>query len=464
METTLLRADEWAQVEFGEVSLGDLRRAKRLSRVASALAKRPSGTLPTALTTWKELKSGYRLLANEMVRYETIMTPHWERTRQMCQQKGEYLVIEDSTQLDFTQRPEVKGLGRIGDDRGKGLCLHSSLAARIESWSDDGIPHVRLMGLFYQKCWVREEEPKKGRESRGSRLKRKRESERWGEGFRQSGGPPEGSRWIYLADRESDIYEVFEECQALGIDFIVRACQARVLEGEDQLVFKAVARARLVGRFKVELRARPGVPARTATVELRARRVTLRGPWRPDGRKSPILVNVVEAKEIDVPMGVEPIYWVLITSLPIETFREVKLIVGCYSRRWLIEEYHKALKTGAGVEETQLSEVKRIKALLGILAIVAVRLLNMKLLVLARPETPVEWEEVGEEVRQILEVKIGKPKEWWDYRTLLVGVARLGGFLARKGDGNPGWITIWRGWNRLMDMAYGYRLATVKGG
>jgi hypothetical protein len=133
--------------------------------------------------------------------------------------------------------------------------------------------------------------------------------------------------------------------------------------------------------------------------------------------------------------------------------------VKAYTKRWLIEEYHKALKTGAGVEQSQLSSSAAIRALLGILAVVAVRLLNMKLLARSRPDEAITPETVGPEVLKILEAKRGKPKGGWTHRTLLVRIAGLGGFLGRKSDGLPGWQTIWRGWDRLMIMVQGYDLA-----
>lgn len=462
MNTTLLGASEWAQVEFGNSSLGDLRRAKRLVQVASALAEKPSGALPSALSNWAELKAAYRLLARPEVTYERIIPECFRdclRTRQDCQQRGKYFLIEDTTQLDFTNHRETKGLGRIGDDGGQGLCLHTTLAVRVENWLEDMSPEVTLAGLFNQKCWVREAGPKKGQESKSQRLKRKRESQRWAEWFPEIGMPPEGVEWTHIGDRESDIYEAFERCKKSGREHIIRACQARSLEGEDVKVFEAVGQSPLLGILKVKLRARPGSPAREAQVEVRALGVTLRGPWRPDRRPAPLSMNVVEAKEINVPAGVEPIHWVLLTSWPIETFQQVIKVIKAYGFRWLSEEYHKALKTGAGIEMSQLSEGRRIKALLGILAIVAIRLLNMKLLARAKPNMTIAPEEIGVEALRILEKKFGLPKGGWNYKNALTAIARLGGFLARKGDGHPGWITIWRGWQRLMDMVQGYTMA-----
>ena len=460
MDTTLFSASEWAQTEFGEVICGDVRRKKRLIRVAKALVETPNGTLPPAIPKWAELKSAYRLFGIEEVMYENIIEPHCKRMRNICGQKGEYLLIEDTTQIDFTFRKNIKGLGRIGDDGGKGMYLHTTLAACIEEWEENGKPRITVPGLFNQMSWTREGTSKREQgETTTERLSRNRESQRWTSIFKKTGGPCSGSKWIYVADRESDIYEVFEECQKNSIDFIVRANQRRALEGLDVSIFDAIKECPVQGKFEIELRARPDIPARKAVVEVRSSCVTLRGPWRPGGRLEPFTLNVVEVREIKQPKGINPIEWVIMTSLHIEKLAEVKRIIGAYSRRWIIEEYHKALKTGTRIESSQLSDVNRIKALLGVLSIVAVRLLNMKLLASALPNTAIEVENIEPEILNILEAKFTKPKGGWNNSSLLTAIARMGGFLARKSDGNPGWITIWRGWKRLTDMTYGYRLA-----
>jgi hypothetical protein len=187
-------------------------------------------------------------------------------------------------------------------------------------------------------------------------------------------------------------------------------------------------------------------------------RGTLRGPQRPGGRLAPERMNGVEVREADPPAGTEAIHWVLLTSWPIENLRDVLRVVKSYTRRWLIEEYHKALKSGVGVEDSQLTSARSLQALIGILAIVALRLLSLKLLNRSRPDEPVSKDEIGPEALQLLEKIYRKPKGGWTNGTVLVNIARMGGFLARKGDGSPGWKTIWQGWHKLMTMVEGVRL------
>lgn len=460
MDTTLLSSWNWAQEEFSKASLGDRRRGARLVRVASALARNPGGALHGALPSWAEVKAAYRLLERKEVTHEAVLATHQGRTRDECRRAGEILLVEDTTSLDFTTHYMTEGLGRIGDDGGSGFHLHSTLALRIERWDEEIDPQITLVGLFAQQCWARTMPTiGSGKEKRVRRLNRDRESQRWAAALEVGEGPSEGTRWTYMADRESDIYEVFEKCRSRGVDWIVRANQPRALAEADGSVFTVVAESARLGSYALDLRARPGHKRRTARIEVRGVRTTLRGPWRPGGTRAPVEVNVVEAREVDPPAGVEPIHWVLLTSWSIGTFAAALRVIKAYTRRWLIEEYHKALKTGAGVEESQLTTAHSLKALIGMLAVVAVRLLKMKLLAIAHPDAPVEPEEIGADAQVILEKKFGRPAGGWTRQTVMIAIAKVGGFLARKHDGNPGWISLWRGWHRLMLMVQGFALA-----
>lgn len=459
MRTTLQTPSAWAEVEFRGAELHDVRRTRRLVRVASALAAHPSGLLPRAFGDWAALKAAYRLFGQKDVTYERIITPHWQRTRQACRNPGEYLLVEDTTDLDFTSHSMTEGLGWTGDGGGRGLYLHSTLALHIARWTEAQEPEVTALGLLGQQVWTRQPKTPDRLEKKRDRLKRTRESQRWAKVFETMPPPPGGARWTYVADRESDIYEVFERCAAHGVETIVRANQPRALAQDDRSVFEAVAQSDVLGRFDLALRARPGQKARTAQIEVRACTVTLRAPWRPTRKPPARTLHVVEAKEVAAGDVARPIRWVLLTTWPTSDFASCLRVVKTYAKRWLIEEYHKALKTGAGIEQSQLSSAAAIEALLGILAVVAVRLLNMKLLAASTPEETIHPEDVGPTVLKILEAMHGKPKAGWTHRTLLVRIARLGGFLGRKSDGLPGWQTLWRGWNQLVTMVQGYDLA-----
>jgi hypothetical protein len=459
MRTNALQpAGQWAQEEFGFANLGDVRLNKRLVNVMTKLAQNPGGTLPQALPEWAELKAAYRLFDNASVGYENVLAPHLERARAACREPGEYLIIEDTSDLDYTAHRRTRGLGVIGDGRGRGFELHSALAVRVEAWTLEQRPEGRVVGLLGQKCVGPQPAPKG--ESRHERLRRRRKSERWAEVFAEVGGPPGGCRWIYIAERESDFYEPMQRCQQQGVDFVIRGCQDRRLAREGGKLRAALAAAPGLGQSPVELRSRGGVAARTAIVQLRAVQVDLDGPWRPGGWQEPLLgVWALEAVEVDAPEAVaEPLHGVLLGSLPCQTLAEGRRVVGYYTSRWWVEEYHKALKSGAGVEDSQLEQGARLEPLIAALAVVAVRLLSTKLLAHSRPEGLEAKQSFGPEALAILEKRYGQPKGGWTNQNVLVATARLGGFLARKGDGMPGWQTIWRGWHRLLWMCQGLEI------
>jgi hypothetical protein len=462
MATTLMAATDWAAQEFGGAQLGDGRRSRRLLQLAAALAEDPHGTLPGSFESWAEVKAAYRLLEGPDVTYDRILTPHRTRVRAACRQPGEYLLVEDTSELDFSSHLAAQDLGRIGNDGGRGLFVHSTLALRIQRWNARQEPEVTFEGLFDQRWWARTTPTGRKRRRKREKLSEPRESARWAASAAEAGSPPAEVRWTFVADRESDLYETFGRCEDQHWNFILRACQPRALADADGSVFTAVGESREWGRFTVDLRARPGQAARPAEVAVRVCTVNLRGPWRPGGELPPRCVRVVEARELDPPAGVEPLHWVLLTDWPCATFEQAWRVIQAYTRRWLIEEYHKCLKTGTGVEQSQLATAARLTALLAILAVVAVRLLNVKLLAATLPDEPVGPEELGPEALEILETKFGRPRGGWTHQSLLVGVARLGGFLARKGDGNPGWLTLWRGWRKLMLLVQGYDLARAK--
>lgn len=461
MTTTLRTPAQWAESQFASAELGDRRRTQRLVEMATSLAQRPSGTLPQAFPEWKDLKATYRLLDHVEFGPEEIQQTHRQQSLAACRQPGEYLWIEDTTELDYSRHPRTEQLGFIGNGRGRGIWLHSTLAVRVEGWKSEEQPEGVAVGLLGQSSWIRTQKGLRYQNWR-HRMSRPRESDRWAKVLDPIGPPPPGCRWIYLADRESDFYEPIQRCRRNGEDFIIRGFRDHRLAGAEGCLFAALAQAAVQGVSRVQLRGRNGEPAREATVSLRCCRVRLKGPWRPQGVQEDLEVQVVEARELVPPPGAQPLHWILLTSLPCQTLAQLKRVVARYAMRWWIEQYHKALKSGAGIEESQLEKGFRIENLLAVLAVVAVRLVNTQWLARNRPEEPVEAESFGVNALKILSAKYETPAGGWTNRSILIAVARLGGFLARRHDGMPGWQTIWRGWSTLMCMCEGVEILNEK--
>src|SRR5689334_23159288 len=293
MHSCLLPSQTWAELEFGSAKMGDWRRTKRLVQIGEALARKPSGTLPEAFPQWADLKGAYRFFSNPKVDYQAIIQPHWERTWQSCCEPGEVLLVEDKSELDFSNHRHCRGLGQVGNQYGRGLCLHTNLALRVEGWDAEHRPEISVIGVAGQQCWARPvpKGKKKKKENWRQRLQRPRESEYWAQTLAQMPRRPEWAHWIFMGDREADLYEGFERCLEAWIDFIVRARCNRALAEEDQGVFEAVAQAPVLGHMEVEVRSRPGRSKRVAQIEVRVVSVSLRGVWRKGGPRPPLTVQ-----------------------------------------------------------------------------------------------------------------------------------------------------------------------------
>jgi hypothetical protein len=457
MINTVLAPAQWAQLEFSLVRLGDQRRTQRLVNIATRLAQSPGGTLPQAMPHWSELKAAYRFFSQPQNTHESILRPHWERTQAACREPGEYLLIEDTTILDYSPHGGTTGLGIIGDN-GRGLCLHSTMAMKVVAWDLEQQPEAVVVGLLNQQCRAQKRRPP-GETRAGRMWRRDRSSKRWAEVLKTAAGPAAGSTWTFVADREADFYEPIQYCQQRGVDFVIRAFQNRRLADGAGRLWDRLNQAEVLGEVGLELRSRPGAKARRARVQLSRTSVCLSGPWRPGGWQADLAeLQVLKVKEIDPPADGEPLHWILLTSLPCTNLAQARRIVGRYTARWHIEEYHKALKSGAGVEKSQLAQAYRLETLVAVLSLVAIRLLNTKLLARACPDKVLEPGQIGAEGLQLLAERFGTPKAGWTQGSFWVAVARLGGFIGRKGDGEPGWQTIWRGWQRLVWMSQGLEL------
>lgn len=450
-------AAEWAQQQFSDCELGDRRRIKRLIKVAEQVANDPSASFPDQMATWGDLKAAYRLLDCENVTFEAIAKPHWRQTRVV--KPGRYLVLSDTTEIDFGYHREIQGLSEIGNGSGRGFLLHNALLVAAESQS--------LIGVAGQTIHYRKPRPKK--ENAAQRFKRERESRVWGDVIDQIGTPEDGVELVHVCDRGADDFEVFCHLQQNNSDWVVRASSTHRLiltpDGEKIPLIEYLPRLPVAGMYELQLRARPGQAARTAKLEVRFGRLEMpvpqhKSPYVKSLDPQPIAQSVVWVREIDPPAGATPIEWVLYTSLPVTSFDEAWAVIEYYECRWLIEEYHKALKTGCGVQRRLLRETGRLEAMVGLMSVVAVRLLQLKSVARHNPDRPARavvpllWLQMLKAVRKKLR-RVHDLTIYEFYREL----AKLGGFLGRRSDGEPGWITIWRGWEKLNTLVQGARLA-----
>jgi hypothetical protein len=387
------------------------------------------------------LKAAYRLIDNQKVTFDEIATPHWEATRQ--QSPGTYLISCDTTEVDFGSTNEATGLGPLGKGYGRGFLLHSGLMIDPETEA--------VLGLAGQKIRYRKPAPKN--ESVTRRLARDRESLVWGELIDQIGPPAGGVRFIDLCDRGADNFEVYCKCLLNRHDWIVRAARLnRVIryQSQEMTLSDCLEKLPLAGTYKLSYR--DGERGwRTAQIEVRSGTMMMpaprqKSPWLRELGITLMSMNVVEVREVNAPKGVEPLRWVLLTSLPVSTFDQSWTVIEHYEKRPIVEEFHKALKTGCRVEERQYETSDRLEAITALLSVTAVRLLQLRSASRDTPERPAS--EVVPS-RWITMLSCLRGREITTVREFYRQLAGLGGHMLRKGDGKPGWITLWRGFEKL---------------
>jgi hypothetical protein len=447
----------WAQHQFGQVVLGDARRTRRLVTSVAQIAQYPERSF-TQIFDWNALRGFYSLCHRKEATLPTLQQPHWQLTRQAMGQQALVLILHDTTQLDFTSHPALEGTGPIGEGHARGFLQHNSLAI---------VPQPRqVLGLAYQQWRVRQAAPKG--ETSAQRKRRARESDLWLEGIRAPGVPPQGCCWVDVADAGGDLYEAMVAARQVGHHFLLRASQDRLVlltpEPRQQEV-PLLTYARTLpsqGSAVVDIPSRGGRPSRTATVQLAAAPVWVPAPTEIRQRwQQPIVAAwVIRVWEAEAPAEVdEPLEWILLCSLPTTTLAEINERRTWYSGRWLAEVYHNIEKSGCAEEERRFETAASMQACLALLSVVAVRVFQLRCALESQPDASAEQVATASEVA-VVRGFLGQRKKKMTVREFVCGVARLGGFLGRTGDGDPGVRSLWRGYQRLQDMVMGFHLHT----
>ncbi len=470
----------WAEAHFSGARMGDRRRTRRVETIAEAFATRPGHTIPELFADRYDIQAAYDLFDRPEATPDAIQAGHRRLARARLRSPGYYLLIEDTTFLSFTHRRRaVPGLGPIGgsDDGQQGFLLHSVLAVAAP-WPDAATasrdrPPVAIVGLIDQRSLVRKDRPADEPKHASTRRKaRARESQRWLDASRRIGPAPadDAVRWVRVADREADIYEYLVMCKDMGHGFVVRAMQDRIVLDpatgrRGGLTGDWVAAAEPRGGVLLPLRGRDGHPARRAKLLVSFGAIRLQSPERPGhaaGAGPPIDCGFVLAREVEAPEGVEPLHWLLYHDRAVEGLAGALGVLRDYATRPLIEEFHKALKTGLGAERLQLETAARLFAATAIMSVVALRLLDLRELGRLCPDAPAGASGLDRLELSVLAAETGRPLE--AVRDVLLALGRLGGHMNRKADGMPGWLTLWRGMNRLRLLTRGARLMQQIGG
>lgn len=432
--------------QFEKVDIGDKRLNERCQKVVEAIAKHPDKSIPQACGDWSRTQGAYRFFSNENVSREVLLKSPIAHTVEHCQKFPEVIVIQDTTYLNFSGHKATEGLGPIGDKAGvMGLIVHSSLAVESELGE--------VLGLLNQEVWSRDGTYPRD-ETTEERQFRDRESQCWTRGIETV--EKQLSHAIHVADREGDIYEALEELKGKNERFVIRAHHNRLLNTKGDKLFDAVKRNPAIGKVVISVPLKSGQKKRQAILTLRAVSLTIRPPKTLGREGQNLNIHVVETREEHAPKGCIPLHWVLLTSESIHTLESCVRVIKIYSYRWKIEEFHMGLKTGCRIEDRQLETRKRLEVFLGLCSIISVLLLRLR--DAARKSCPAS-DFLTRIQLIVLHSKFPHLSLNATAREALRAVAQMGGFLARKGDGEPGWRTLWRGMDQLLLMEHGYLLA-----
>jgi Transposase DNA-binding/Transposase Tn5 dimerisation domain len=457
-------AAEWAQETWGTVELGDQRLNRRAIEIGTRIAANPAGSLPQQMQSGSDLQAAYRFMNNRHIHLDDLLKPHCGATRQVAGEQKVVLWVNDLTEVDYTFHNAKTGLGPIGDDRGKGFLLHSSLGIVPEGRQVLGLGSVQV---FLRQA-VAKPRPKWTRTAEGLA---------WEQAAGKIGSAPAGVLWVHVSDAGSDYFPYMAACVDQGKHFLVRVSRNRVLTWDDEdpqagriEAYKLVDYARSLAlqtgsAYWVQLAAHKKQPVRQAQVGMAWAEVTLSpSPQAPAAERThpPLTAWVLRVWEPAPPENVEALEWILLSSLPVSNLQEALCRVDWYTCRWLCEDFHQALKTGCKIERSQLDDRADLENLLGFAAPIAVRLLQLRQAARHSPQT------LASHVVDPLMLKVLALHQKTNPQTLTLHdfwrlVAGLGGFLGRKSDGDPGWRTVWRGWRFLSDLTDGARLVAFSG-
>jgi len=473
----------WVENETATADFNDRRLNKRFQQIVSALSEHPVASIPAACGGHAETTAAYRFFDNDAVTYSQILQPHVDATLQRIAAQEVVLLVNDTTELDLARpRQQVEGAGPMDGSARRGAFMHV-----LEAFTPDGTP----LGTVDAHIWARDEESAllsqaEKRKTRKAAPIEEKESFRWLEGLRRAREVAQMApsvQCIYIADSESDIYHLFAEPRGQHpVDWIIRACQDRCAslvspreqeeQEQEEVVSKTIRQVVLSqpvlftkqitvrGRqTKVTCEARSrrtSRESRTADMEVRAARVMLRPPTRS---LPAVELNVVMVREPNAPPDHEPVEWILLTTMPIDTVEQVRRIVAYYAVRWMIEILFRTLKSGCRVEERRFEHLDRILPCVAVYLIVAWRTLMLVRLGRSCPEMnceamfePSEWKSVWMVIH-----REPPPSQSPLLGEFLRLIGQLGGYINRPGRTDmPGPQTTWLGLQRMRDLAWAW--------
>jgi hypothetical protein len=458
---------------FANTDLGDKRRTKRLVQLTDQMCMRPGGSLPQKLRKPADLQALYRLMACDQVTHERILAPHRSTAMDRVDAiDAPVLVIHDTTELDYTTRESLDELGQIGCGTRRGYLAHNSLAVR----ADTGEPIGLLNQILHRRAKVRKNETRTERRNRPNL-----ESLLWRKGVDSL---PGNWQFVDVCDRGADNMDFLRHEMDSGRRFLIRSSYNRriflghgpVDEAQPAKLHDHLQSLEVAGTWELEVSSKSELRRgrgkqkkrrikrcrRTAKMAVAFTEVAIRDPkCRTTKRREPLRMWAIRVWELDPPEGQERLDWMLLTNQPVHSFETAYRVVGWYERRWIIEEFHKGMKSGCRIESLQFTSEERLKPAIALLSVVTLTLLKMRD-ASRRPDAKTRRATtvIGKTYVEVLSHwRHKRIKRNWTVHEFYMALARLGGHLNRKSDSPPGWQVIWEGWKELLPMAIGYDVA-----
>lgn len=443
--------------EFDGIELGDRRLNKRAKRLLETLAADPAASVNSACDGWSETQAAYRLFNNSEVRPEKLLQPHVAATHQRIARQAVVLIVQDTTELDFSTHP-TRDAGVLNRENRFGFYDHCHLVFT---------PERLCLGVLQVDLFSRTPESLGKTDKRAADPIELKESYRWLRGYRLASvvaAQHPQTQIISVADCEGDIYDIFieAEAQATPAQFVIRARVDRSVPERDpaaggwayKKVREQVASSPLLTTREIELPQTAQRTARSARLEVRARTVTVKPP-HTRSHLPQVTYNVVLVSEVGAPSDGTEVNWLLLTTLPIATTDEVLKVVDYYTARWPIEVFFRVYKTGCRVEDIQLETNHRLQNCLMFYKVIAWRVLYLTFLGRECPQLPCNCLFADAEWKPVWKIVCRKPipAKPPSLREFIPLLAQLGGYNRRKNAPPPGPQTIWIGIRRMTDFA-----------
>src|SRR6266436_2755822 len=444
----------WAVSEFADAELGDERRTKRLVELAHVLGQHPTAALPEACGDGGMLKAAYRFFDNDAIDAQDMLQSHVESTYRRLDYASVVLAVQDTTEVNWTRHPATQGLGPLGHTACHGLLVHTTLA-----FTPERVP----LGLLAQQVWARDPNDVGKRARRKHLPISQKESQKWLHSLDAVYTARDccpTTRLVSVGDREADVYDVLAAPRPAGVELLIRASWNRCVNAPQRSVWDTVAAQPVAAQLCLHVPRRGTQPAREATLALRFCPLILRPPQHRKAEGFPaVTLWAVQVCEVEPPAEGEPIEWLLLTTVAVETVDDAIERVQWYSCRWGIEVWHRILKSGCHLEARQFQKAERLHRALALYSVLAWRIFYATMVARAVPEAPCsvllepdEWQALSCAIHQVPTPpaeppSLGQAVNW---------MAQLGGFVGRRRRDRPGAEVMWRGFQHLGDLTMMY--------